>query len=176
MTVYHNCFVSPAASDISAATCGAALVGWRVPHHAFVVNFSVFHDDFESCRDQPEQRKEHSQTCKDWTSSCQPSQYTKKKNIHTVHWMHGLTAKLWMTSRAPPQVCGAPASVPRAFQFMLHVTAGIITKTGSEDACLRLKDHGKLMAAHLEVVSFKRRLQETIQLEENTSYSSQDHW
>ena len=31
-----------------------------------------------------------------------------------------------------------------------------MAKTGSEDTCLRLRDHGKLMAAHLHVVSFKR--------------------
>ena len=51
----------------------------------FVVIFCVFDDDFESCRDQPEQRRKHSQTCKDWTSSCQPSQYPKKKtDVGTV--------------------------------------------------------------------------------------------
>ena len=57
---------------------------------------------------------------------------------------------------------------------MPKLTAGVVAKTGSEDTCLRLRDHGKLMAAHPHVVSFKR-LQETVQLEENTSCSSQDH-
>ena len=63
----------------------------------FVVIFCVFDDDFEWCKDHPEQRRKQNQTSKDWTRSFQPSQYTKKKNPTSAlcaldtRWPHGKT-------------------------------------------------------------------------------------